>query len=210
MGNQKWSRQKERFAMIPLHVVESPEWHALRFASRCVLVAIAGQFNGINNGNLTMTNADGLRLGIGRHQTRNSGLRELEDAGLIVKTHQGGLRPFGATRWALPWHQLQYRHGKQLDQAAPTRVWIRQAWATQNRITGPETGPRTGPKSGPESTYTGPEIGPRQHQLQGRKPAHNLESPQRGHVLAIRKSSESLTCRSSNRERPEKRTRIGE
>lgn len=172
MGRHKRPRQKERFAMIPLHVMESPDWHSLRFSSRCVLTAIAGQFNGYNNGNLTMTNGDGQRLGIGRHQTRNSGLRELQDAGLIVKTHQGGLRPFGATRWALPWHPLQYRHRKQLDQPVPARTWIRQDWAIQNEITGPNTGLRTGPKTGPENANneavnrpttapsTGPHSGP--------------------------------------------------
>lgn len=138
--------------MIPLYVLECDELHALKQSARYVLLAIAAQFNGYNNGHMTLTSDDGKRYGIVRPAARSGGLRDLELAGLIVKTHQGGLRPFGPTRWAVPWHPLNYRNGKQIDPSVPTHVWARQSWAIENMATSTETVPCTTTEAVPDGS----------------------------------------------------------
>lgn len=131
--------------MIPLHVLESDELQSVahrRPALIATLLCVAAQFNGYNNGALTMTATDGERFRLDR-KARVRHLKALSTAGLIVKTKQGGLRPFGATHWALPWHPLHFRDGKQLDRAPPAHVWVRQSWALENRTTGPSKESRT-------------------------------------------------------------------
>lgn len=147
--------------MIPLHVLESEELKILahrRPALIVTLLCVAAQFNGYNNGALTMTAADGERFRLDR-KARVRHLKALSVSGLIVKTKQGGLRPFGATHWALPWHPLHFRGGKRLDSPVLTHVWISQAWALENRSTGHSKGPCTDHPTGPETDPTKPPIG---------------------------------------------------
>ena len=123
MGSHKRGPIKERFAMLPLRILEMPEFQALKLTSKHVLVCLAGQFNGHNNGRLSFTQSDGLCFGITRSGTRCSALKELAGANFVIKTHGGGLRQYipEATHWALAWIPLQYRDTRQLDvpQLAP-------------------------------------------------------------------------------------------
>ena len=107
--------------MIPLRILEMPEFQALKPASKHVLVCLAGQFNGHNNGRLSFTQSDGLRFGITRSGTRCGALKELAGANFIIKTHSGGLRQDipEATHWELAWIPLQYRNTRQLDIPQP-------------------------------------------------------------------------------------------
>ena len=124
MRRLKRGRIKERFAMIPLRILELRQFQSLRSTSKLVLFCVAGQYNGYQNGRLTFTQADGVRFGLPRSGTRCNALKELQHAGFILKTQQGGLRGSGpvgqeATMWALAWLPIQYRNGKQLDVAEP-------------------------------------------------------------------------------------------
>ncbi len=107
--------------MIPLRILEMPEFQALKPASKHVLVCLAGQFNGHNNGRLSFTQSDGLRFGITRSGTRCGALKELAEAKFIIKTHSGGLRQYipEATHWALAWIPLHYLNTRELDVPQP-------------------------------------------------------------------------------------------
>jgi len=149
VGAYKRKPIKERFAMIPLRILEMLEFQALKPASKHVLVCLAGQFNGHNNGRLSFTQADGLRFGITRSGTRCAALKELAGANFIIKTHSGGLRQYipEATHWAIAWLPLQYRNTRELDvpQSAPEagsnffyRYGLRHGSSTESE---PEQGP---------------------------------------------------------------------
>jgi len=154
MSRDKYPRRKDRFAFIPTRILKTPEFKSLRYSAKHVLLCIAGQFIGLNNGRLTMTEEDGQLYGV-RKQTRSHALRDLERLGFIVKTKQGGMRPMGPTHWALPWNNLHYRNGRQLDSPIKAERWANAAWANENRSTGAESAPRTGSNGAPRKPANG-------------------------------------------------------
>lgn len=108
------TRSKERFAAIPDRILECRKFQELKYSSRYLLMCIASQFNGENNGALRFTKEDGRRFGVGHSKVRSHGLRDLEHGGFIEKTYQGGMRPFRATCWALSWRTVQFRDNEKL------------------------------------------------------------------------------------------------
>ena len=80
-----------------------------------VLVVLAAQYRGENNGDLALTRKMALHYGIKSERARCGGLRELAERGLIVKACQGGMRPLGPTTWALTWEPINYWAGRKLD-----------------------------------------------------------------------------------------------
>lgn len=114
------TRAKERFGAIPRRLLRCPEFHSLSMSARYCLLCLAAEYNGHNNGNLTFTEADGRRYGIGHPRTRTHALRDLRAAGFIVKCHQGGKRPLGPTRWALVWREVNFLNNEKLER--PTKA----------------------------------------------------------------------------------------
>ena len=87
---------KQRFGYIPRYVLLSKEFQTLTYAHRHLLLCIAAQYNGHNNGHLTFTRQDGLRFGFRSEDTRCKALKRLQELGLIIKTHKGGIDVLGA------------------------------------------------------------------------------------------------------------------
>jgi hypothetical protein len=82
-----------------------------------VLWLIAAQFDGTNNGDLSLSRKQALAFGCNNERHRAGGLRELERRGLIVKTRAGGVR-YGnkqPTLWALAWRAITHEAGVELD-----------------------------------------------------------------------------------------------
>ena len=67
---------------IPAEILQSPAWRALSGDARAVLVAMARQFNGRNNGLLIFTAKSGAALGLTADATERA-LSELQAVGLI-------------------------------------------------------------------------------------------------------------------------------
>ena len=97
------NRMRGRFAMIPQDVWLSEACLTLPYYARVVLIAIAFQYAGRNNGDLSMPWSVAVRFGIRSKEHLVDALRLLLERGLIVKTRQGGRRPLGPTLYAVTW-----------------------------------------------------------------------------------------------------------
>jgi hypothetical protein len=113
------SRIKGRFAMIPRDVWLSEACRTLPYYARVVLIAIAFQYAGKNNGDLSMPWSVALTFGVRSKEHLVDSLRLLLERGLILKTRQGGKRPLGPTLYALTWLPIDDL-GNKIDMG-PTR-----------------------------------------------------------------------------------------
>lgn len=109
-----------RFAAIPDNVLRSPEAHSVPGEAIRLLCALAAQYNGHNNGNLSAALSVLRDYGFNSAGTVSRGLRKLEDAGLIVRTREG-MFMHGRTHcalYALAWRAIDACPGKELTVAA--------------------------------------------------------------------------------------------
>jgi hypothetical protein len=74
--------KRDARGVIPVEILQSPAWRALSSDARAVLVALARQDNGRNNGPLTFTEKSGAALGLTIEATARA-LVELQAVGLI-------------------------------------------------------------------------------------------------------------------------------
>lgn len=101
----------DTFAKLPTDVLQSEAHRTLPHPARSVLVALADQYRGHNNGSLTLTRVyAALKYGITNPYSLDESLRELEERGLIVETRPG-TRPNGRVRprsamFALTWVEI--------------------------------------------------------------------------------------------------------
>jgi len=139
----------ERFSAVPLEVLSSPAYRALPDWAKTVLVALAGQFVGSNNGDMALTARDGLALGVSAEWKLYAGLRLLELTGLIVCTRRGRLEN-GAkicSLYAITWRGIvpSTKHDVQFG-LLPLNSWAKwqqppdwrqQVQSIQRRMRGP-------------------------------------------------------------------------
>lgn len=98
------------FVALPFAVLDSPAFQALGHPARALLLELARQFTGANNGMLLATSALLEPRGWRSHDVITRGLIELEAAQLIHRTVRGG-RPKRASWWAMTWHALDRHPG---------------------------------------------------------------------------------------------------
>lgn len=96
----------ERFAALPVSVLTSPAVATLSAATRWVLVALAAQFTGRNNGALSLPAAAAAKFGITSRDTLYSGLARLCERGLAIQTDPGSYQPPRPARYAVTWRPL--------------------------------------------------------------------------------------------------------
>jgi hypothetical protein len=113
------SRSSERFARIPLSVLESEAVTTLEHAAVHVLLILASQYWGGNNGSLALTEQYARPFGFRGRDTIYRSLRELEKRGLIVCTRRGMKIKNVFTLYALGWEDIHSRDGKPLDVPEP-------------------------------------------------------------------------------------------
>jgi hypothetical protein len=116
MSRAKRARFAERFAALPLSVMTSTAFRTLPVGHQRVLWLLAAQFDGTNNGNLTLTRKQARHFGLNNERARCGGLRELEHRGLIIKTRAGGIAAGSRfpTTWALAFRAIQHRANEEL------------------------------------------------------------------------------------------------
>lgn len=95
------------FLSVPHAVMDSSAWRQCNGTAIKLLLDIARQFNGRNNGDLCA--AASVLPGLAP-ETRTRALRELRHYGLLLLTRQGGL--FGPSLYALTWKPIHECGGK--------------------------------------------------------------------------------------------------
>jgi hypothetical protein len=119
MSTKKWKTQKAKrdgsqFLALPLVVLQSPGYRAAGHVARSLLLDIALQYSGTNNGRLTACAKYLQPLGWSSNDTIVRARRELLDVGLLMETRKGA-RPNRAAWFALSWLALDVTDGLEID-----------------------------------------------------------------------------------------------
>ena len=114
MGNRK---SKSKAIVYPgfLHLhkplLNSPDFMALKGNSIKLLIDIASQYNGRNNGDLCAALSVMRKRGWNSNQQLQKALKEIQERNLIVQTKQGGLN-MGPNLYAITWQPIDECGGK--------------------------------------------------------------------------------------------------
>ena len=103
--NQRRGRQRGRFAMLPLAVLDKPAVLTLHHAHFRVLVLLAAQYTGSNNGALGLSKSQAATQGV-TNKTLYRALSALEERGLISQTYPASRVPPRPTMYAITWKKL--------------------------------------------------------------------------------------------------------
>ena len=116
------SKRSGRFARLPLVVLRHTAVMTLTHATFRVLVMLAAEFTGYNNGALGLSKSQAREQGIAS-RTLYRGLRTLEERWLIERTYHSSRTPPRPTMYALEWlpfDDTTYSIGTRL----PRRGWM--------------------------------------------------------------------------------------
>lgn len=105
----KSRKENHSFIGLPHAVVRSTNWRACGGSAIKVLLHLADQYNGHNNGDLSAP-VSAKPGGIGSPSTLNRALKELQHYGLILTTRHGGKNR--ASLYALTWNAIDDCKGK--------------------------------------------------------------------------------------------------
>ena len=111
------TKNKGRFAGIPIWVMESAIFVSLPILSKAFLLELAAQYNGRNNGYLSLTRQDLKRRGFPSPLSTQRAIESLVDTRLIVRTRVGRLSHGRAccSLYALGWRDLDEKIDKPLE-----------------------------------------------------------------------------------------------
>ena len=107
-------RDAGQFVAIPHMVLDSFAYRQLGYASRAMLVDLARQYTGTNNGRIVACNKYLKPKGWISHATITKCVNELLDSGLLLQTRLG-MRPNRAAWFALAWYQLDAGAGMDMS-----------------------------------------------------------------------------------------------
>ena len=122
--NAKGRRINGGFLMIPHDVLRSDAYRGLSPSAVKLLVDLAGQFTGKNNGDLAACMTLMRTLGWSSTSTLHRAKLELLSAGLIEQTRQGGMN-LGPSLYAVTWKPIdacEDKRGKRRHDATPTKT----------------------------------------------------------------------------------------
>lgn len=110
----KDKRDGDRYVALPHVVIDSPSFRELGHPARALLIDLARQYTGTNNGRIVACAKYLKPLGWRSNDTVTRALTQLKDAGLLVETRMG-MRPNRAAWFALGWYQLDAVTGMDID-----------------------------------------------------------------------------------------------
>ena len=110
----KDKRDGDRYLALPHVVIDSLSFRELGYPARSLLIDIARQYTGSNNGRLVACAKYLKPLGWNSNSTVTRALMELKAAGLLIETRMG-MRPNRAAWFALGWYQLDATSGMDID-----------------------------------------------------------------------------------------------
>lgn len=97
----KGRKESGTFLKVPTAVLCCPNYCALSLKARALILDIGARFNGFNNGDLAAPYSWMQSHGWRSKDTLHRALKELQQAGLIELTRQGGLH--GPSLYAFTW-----------------------------------------------------------------------------------------------------------
>ena len=184
--NVDTGREPGAFITIPRSVLESAAYQSLSANARSLLLEVALQCHGDDNGRLLLSRAFLAGRGFSSSDMIFRGKAELLAASLIFETVKGH-RPNKASWFAITWRNLNkspnYDHGAE---AAFERGSYRRTPQRKNAALSPPHGPKgvlIGPPHGTESASHSPSCGPMRATLSaspGPYVGHPLEKPSVG------------------------------
>jgi len=155
-GAKKRKRQRGRttagrFVSLPHVVLEASSYINLSPRAVKLLLDIAFQYDGRNNGNLTVAWGFMEERGWSSKDTLSKAVQDLIEANLIVKTRTGRFMNPGARcdLYAITWQAIDECPGKDLE-VAPTATPPRKFSLERSKNPCPETGHGSNHKSGRE------------------------------------------------------------
>jgi hypothetical protein len=157
----------KHFAAIPLEVLTSDACRTLPAYAVRVLLAIAAQYRGRNNGDLALTYATARPFGVVSKKQLVASLAALLDRGLIQKTRQGGKKPLGPSLYAISWQCVDDLMGKIESGAttAPSNLWAQWSDPPLSAPQGDQSAENhqhhRGTSSAPQGDQTGAKSAPR-------------------------------------------------
>ena len=113
----KEKRDGDRYIALPHVVTDSPSYRQLGYAARALLIDIARQYTGSNNGRLVACTKYLRPMGWKSNDTVTRALVYLKDSGLLIETRMG-MRPNRAAWFALGWYALDDGKGMDIDPRA--------------------------------------------------------------------------------------------
>ena len=113
----KGRSESGRFLKMYHQVLKNPDYINLTSKSKAMLIDIAMQYNGKNNGNLSAALGVMRKRGWKRGATLCAGIKELIEANLIIRTREGRfLNPGGrCALYAITWEPIDDCFGKDLE-----------------------------------------------------------------------------------------------
>lgn len=111
-SRQKAKKRKEAhsFVQFPHYMLTDASFGGLSARACKLLLYLAGQYKGSNNGDLQATIKLARAAGWNSMSNLQAATRELEEAGFIVRTRQGGRNR--CSLFALTWFPVDYCNGK--------------------------------------------------------------------------------------------------
>lgn len=106
-------RTSDTFVRLPHSMIRSPAFFALSGAAMKMLLFLAAQYNGRNNGDLSATKAMVKEAGVCTTSKLGELLAQLEAAGFIVQTRHGNRKL--CNLYALTWYGIDSCAGKGLE-----------------------------------------------------------------------------------------------
>ena len=110
----KDKRDGDRYVALPHVVIDSPSYRALGHTARSLLIDLARQYTGSNNGRLVACSKYLKPLGWRSNDTITRALVDLKASGLLIETRMG-MRPNRAAWFALGWYSLDEAKGLDID-----------------------------------------------------------------------------------------------
>lgn len=114
----KGRKESGSFLAIPHAVLRSPNFISLSSHGVKLLIDLATEYNGTNNGDLCATWSMMKKRGWKSQDTLNRALKDLMSRGMIIKTRQGGMNY--ASLYAITWRSIDECGGKL--EVSPTAV----------------------------------------------------------------------------------------
>lgn len=123
-----------RWVGVPLFVIESDRYAQLKPLSHSLLYEISGQYNGYNNGYLSLTRNDLNNRGFTSPMSNQRAIDALVSAGIITKTRTGGIaKGKGGKRtcnlYAVNWRPIDEKADDLLERGFSFKGGF-QAWFT--------------------------------------------------------------------------------
>jgi len=127
---QKGRRAEHSFLGIPHYIVRSPEFGQLEPWPLKLLIELAGNYNGKNNGDLSAAYSVLSARGWNSAGTLNAAIKSLVKHGWITYTRHGGRNR--CALFAVTWWPIDYCEGKWLEVRAETTA--RHSWKTDSVV----------------------------------------------------------------------------